>query len=266
MQDFYTRLRKYYLDVAGVLRGEASAASIFPNPNDIGEAREQIYAAFLRKHAPSKCNVFLGGFLFHKDGSESRQIDVIITTDTAPRFNLHNPDEAGKAFSPVEGTIGVATIKSRLDKNQLFDSLDVISSIPPTESPEKRISPMLKLKNYDDWPYKIIYASSGINGQTILSHIQDYYIQYPDIPLNRRPHIIHVAGQYVLVRMTDGMQIVTSSGQSTKNSKVGHFELFTKDPDLTAIVWVLDNLQQSATASTQILFGYSHMINRVLIK
>ena len=211
MQDFYTRLRKYYLDVAGVLRGEASAASIFPNASDIGEAREQIYAAFLRQHAPSKCNVFLGGFLFHKDGSESRQMDVIITTDTAPRFNFHKLNEAGKAFSPVEGTIGVASIKSSLDKNQLFDSLDVISSIPPMESLGKRISPLVKMKNYDDWPFKIIYASSGINGQTILSHIQDYYIKYPGIPLNRRPHIIHVAGQYVIVRITDGMQVVTST-------------------------------------------------------
>ena len=266
MQNFYTRLRRYYLDVAGVLRGEASAASIFPNSSDIGEAREQIYAAFLRQHAPSKCNVFFGGFLFHKDGSESRQMDVIITTDTAPRFNFHNPNEAGKAFSPVEGTIGVASIKSTLDKKQLFDALDVISSIPPMESLEKRIPPILKIKNYDDWPYKIIYASNGINGQTILSHIQDFYIQHPDIPLNRRPHIIHVVGQYVLFRITDGMQIVSSSGQSIKNGMAGDFELFTKDPDLTAIVWVLDNLQQSAAASAEIIFGYSHIINRVLIK
>ena len=266
MQDFYTRLQKYYLDVARVLRGEASAASIFPNSSDIGVAREQIYAAFLRQHAPSKCNVFLGGFLFHKDGSESKQMDVIITTDTAPRFNFHNPVETGKAFSPVEGTIGVASIKSKLDKNQLFDSLDVISSIPPMESLEKRISPILKMKNYDDWPYKIIYASSGIHGQTILSHVQDYYIQHSDIPLNRRPHIIHVAGQYALVRITDGMQIVTSSGQPITNSVTGNFELFTEAPDLTAIVWVLDNLQKNASASAHILFGYSHIINSVLFK
>ena len=74
--------------------------------------RERIYAEFLRQHAPSKCNVFLGGFLFDDDGSESSQLDVIVTTDTAPRFDFHNPDGGGKSFSPVEGTLGVASIKS----------------------------------------------------------------------------------------------------------------------------------------------------------
>ena len=181
-------------------------------------------------------------------------------------FILHNPNQAGKAFSPVEGTIGVASIKSTLDKTQLFDALGVISSIPPMESPEKRMSPMLKMKNYDDWPYKIIYANRGINGETILSHIHDYYIQHSDIPLNRRPHIIHVAGQYVIVRVIDGMQIVTSSGQPINNSVTGNFELITNNPDLTAIVWVLDDLQQKASASAHILFGYSHIINSVLFK
>ena len=144
--------------------GNADAATVFPNPSDIGGAREKIYADFLRQHAPSKCNVFLGGFLFQDDGTESKQLDVIVTTDTAPRFDLHNPDGGGKSFSPVEGTIGVASIKSTLDKQQLFDALSGIASIPPTKSLDGRVSPILKVSNYDDWPYKIIYASNGLKG------------------------------------------------------------------------------------------------------
>jgi hypothetical protein len=66
--NFFVRLRKYYLNVAQVLRGEADAASVFPNTTDIGMSREKVYADFLRQHAPSKCNVFLGGFLFDDDG------------------------------------------------------------------------------------------------------------------------------------------------------------------------------------------------------
>jgi len=89
-QDFYTRLHDYYEKVTGVLRDEADIASVFPNPSDIGEALEKIYANFLRQHAPSKCNVFLGGFLFHADGSESKQMDVIVTTDTALRLKEHS--------------------------------------------------------------------------------------------------------------------------------------------------------------------------------
>jgi len=113
---FFHRLRSYYLEVASVLRGEAKAASVFPNATDVGMARERIYAEFLRQHAPSKCNVFFGGFLFGEDGSESGQLDVLVATDTTPRFNLNNEDGAGKSFSPVDGTLGVASIKSTLDK------------------------------------------------------------------------------------------------------------------------------------------------------
>ena len=156
---FYQRLRDYYLNVAAVLRGEARAASIFPNTTDIGMSREQVYAEFLRQHAPSKCNVIFGGFLFGEDGSESGQLDVLVTTDTTPRFNFHNKDGHGKSFSPVEGTLGVASIKSMLNKNELEDALSGIAAIPPSASLEGRVSFALSIKNYDDWPYKIIYAS-----------------------------------------------------------------------------------------------------------
>ena len=39
------------------------------------------FAALGVGHA--KCNVFRGGFHFHLDGTVSRQLDVIVTTDTA---------------------------------------------------------------------------------------------------------------------------------------------------------------------------------------
>src|SRR5258708_4248525 len=145
---FFHRLRRYYLDVAAVLRGEAGAASIFPNPTDVGMSRERIYAEFLRQHAPSKCNVFFGGFLFGNDGSESPQLDVIITTDTTPRFDFHNRDGMGKSFSPVEGTLGVASIKSTLDKNELEDALRGIAAIPPTGSLENRTTFGISINNY----------------------------------------------------------------------------------------------------------------------
>jgi len=114
-KNFFVRLRNYYINVAKVLRGEADAASVFANTTDIGVSRELVYSEFLKQHAPSKCNVFLGGFLFDYDGAESKQLDIIITTDTAPRFNFHNKDGSGKSFSPVEGTLGIVSIKSTLN-------------------------------------------------------------------------------------------------------------------------------------------------------
>src|SRR5262245_21533624 len=179
---FFVRLRRYYSDVAAVLRGEAKAASIFPNSSDVGLSRERLYAEFLRQHAPTKCNVFFGGFLFGKDGTESKQLDVIVTSDTTPRFDLHNKDGNGKSFAPVDGTIGAVCIKSTLDKKELEDSLLNIAAVPAMPSLEGRMILGVSIANYDDWPYKVIYASDGISDTILLQHITDFYERNSDIP------------------------------------------------------------------------------------
>ena len=261
---FFQRLRAYYKDVAAVLRGEAQAASIFPNTTDIGMSRESVYAEFLRQHAPSKCNVFFGGFLFGEDGSESAQLDVLVTTDTTPRFNFHNKDGQGKSFSPVEGTLAVASIKSTLNKNELEDALAGIAGIPPTIPLGNRVSFGLSIKDYDDWPYKIIYASDGISAESLLGHLNNYYLSNPNIPLGRRPNVIHVSGKYVIFRAIAGMSVWDANNQKNEELEIGTFRNFTRDPDLQGILWVLDGLQQRATASTHILYSYGEIRNRVI--
>ena len=260
---FYNRLKKYYSKVGQVLRGEAEAASIFPNTSDIGLSRELIYAEFLKQHVPSKCNIFLGGFLFGDDGEESKQLDVIISTDTAPKYDFHNPDGKGKSFGPVEGCLGVASIKSTLDKTQLIDSLGSIASIPATKSLDKRVNLTIKIKNYDDWPYKIIYASDGLTDATILGHINDFYKKNPNIPISRRPDILYVAGKYVIFRIKEGMSIVNTISGGNDEDEVGKFHSFTTNPDFQAMIWTIDELQKKALASSYIYYNYSEMINKI---
>jgi hypothetical protein len=120
---FYERLKTYYSKIGEVLRGEADAASIFPNTTDIGMSRQRIYAEFLRLHLPSSCNVYFGGFLFNLDGEESDQIDVIVTSDICPQYNFHNPKGRGKSFACIEGSLAVVSLKSNLDSTQLKEAL-----------------------------------------------------------------------------------------------------------------------------------------------
>lgn len=261
--NFFYRLREYYLKVAEVLRGDAEAASIFPNTSDIGGSRERVYESFLKQHTPSKCNVFLGGFLFDDNGNESKQLDIIITTDTAPRFNFHNKDGFGKSFSPVEGTLGVASIKSMLDKAQLEDALLGIASIPQTKSLEGRISILVTIGDYDDWSYKIIYATNGLEASTIMNHITSFYESHSEIPINRRPNIIHVSGKYVIIRATKGMKLYSYSTGEKEDMTVGTYRIIIRDADLQGIIWVLDSLQRKAVASTKILYSYGEYINKV---
>lgn len=259
---FYNRLNDYFDKVGKVLRGEAEVASIFPNTSDIGLSRELVYAKFLTQHAPSKCNVFLGGFLFGDNGEESKQLDVIITTDIAPRYNFYNEDGKGKSFGSVEGCLGVASIKSTLDKDQLIDSLNGIASIPPTLPIGNRVNPMFKFDGYDNWPYKIIYASNGLTAQTILGHINDFYATNSQIPITRRPDIIHVAGKYVIFRIKKGMQIKNPDGTNF-NVDEGLYHIFDTNPDRQAMLWTLDELQKMATITNHIIFNYSEIINKI---
>jgi hypothetical protein len=260
---FFDRLREYYMAVARVLRGEADAASIFPNTTDVGMSRERSYAEFLRQHAPSKCNVFMGGFLFDDAGVESKQLDIIITTDTAPRFNLNNSDGTGKSFSPVEGTLGVVSVKSMLDRAGLFDALDGIASIPPTRSLEGRVNILLSIPVYEDWPVKVIFATRGVAPNTLLSHLNQYYLAHPDIPLYRRPDFIHVAGSCFIFRAKIGMSLHNPDTGVAESLVVGNFYMQTNDPDIQAIVWTLNQLQVNASASSHILFSYGGLLNRV---
>ena len=260
---FFDRLRSYYLSVAAVLRGEAAAASIFPNTTDIGMSRELVYREFLRQHVPSKCNVFYGGFTFGSDGSESSQLDVIVTTDTTPQFNFHNSDRSGKSFSPVDGTIAVASIKSTLNKIELEDAFKGISTIPLTEPIDDKIPFTIGIKNYDDWPYKVIYASDGIAVESLQSHLNEFYAKHPEIPLGRRPNIIHVSGKYVILRMTEGMNTYYPKDGVRAPETIGAFRAITLDPDLQGILWVLDGIQKLAMASTHIVFTYNALINKV---
>jgi hypothetical protein len=262
-QNFFVRLREYYLGVAKVLRGEADAASVFANTSDIGMSRENAYKEFLVQHAPSKCNVFLGGFLFDDDGNESKQLDIIITTDTTPRYDLHNANGSGKSFSPVEGTLGIVSVKSTLNRNELFDALSGIASVPLTRPLGERLNKQVKFDDYQDWPLKVIYASKGIDPQTLLSHLNEYYLTNAHVPLHRRPDIIHVAGSCFICRAHVNTTVYYKGTGETVIVPPGTFELFTDDSDLQAILWTLAHLQRYASVSTHILFDYTKLIDKI---
>lgn len=259
----YDRLRDYYTKVGAVLRGEADAGSIFPNSTDVGMSREKVYANFLAQHAPSMCRVFFGGFLFDEAGAESKQLDIIITTDTTPRFDFHNQDGSGKSFSHVEGTLGVVSVKSTLNGNELIDALQNIASIPPTMPLAGRHNPLIQISSYDDWPLKVLYASNGIAYETILAHIKEFYENNATIPITRRPNFIHVAGKYMIVRADRGHGTYNPSTGTRQSLVEGEYYAFDRDPDVQGIVRIIEGIQQRAVASTHILFNYSETINKI---
>lgn len=255
---FYARLKAYYSNVGKVLRGEADAASIFPNSTDIGQSRERIYAEFLRQHCPSKCNVVFGGFLFDEAGTESKQIDVIVTADTCPQFNFHNARGDGKTFACVEGTLGCVSIKSFLDKAQLEETLANLASIPATASLNGRIFPMMTISDYDDWPFKVVYASDGLTGDTIFEHLQAFYAANGGVPESRKVNLIHVAGKYLILRSIGGEKL--NNGRILQK---GEFVILGRDPDEQAINCIINALQQRAFGVGYINFRYDFLLSKM---
>lgn len=256
---FYDRLQSYYSKVGKVLKGEAEAASIFPNSTDIGVARERIYAEILKQHLPSSCNVFLGGFIFDLDGNESKQIDVIISNEQSIRFNFHNEDGVGKSFSCIEGCLGVVSVKSNLNTAELIDSLENIASLPEKRSIEGRHNPLIEIKEYEEWPYKVIFASDGASLETITSGINNYYRANPMIPYYKRPNIIHVVGKYLIIR------IGVSGGENRDGHKIAPHTFYgqTHFPDEFGIPYVVGQIQKISTATNHMVFSFDDVWNKL---
>lgn len=262
---FYERLAIYFRDIAKTLESQAKSSAIFPNSSDVGGTREVTYKSFIEMHAPTRCNVFLGGFLFSKNGNESKQMDIIITNDTTPRYDLHNGDGMGKSFGPVDGCLGVVSVKSKLDKKQLFDALKGFASIPENAllSPNQ-VNPMIKFRRYEEWPYKILYASDGISYETMLKHLTDFYTENSNISRNRRPDIIHVIGQYMILKIKKDILVNDFSSGEKIELNEGTYQAFTEDSDVQAMIWVLNELQNKAKAAAHINFNYDYIQEGIL--
>ncbi len=258
-KEFYTRLRNYYKDVAKVLLGTASASSIFPNTTDIGVAREQLYAKFLQLHVPTSCNVFLGGFLFGLDGSESKQIDIIVTSDSSPQFNLLK-EGTGKAFACIEGAVAVVSVKSYLSSEELLDALGNLASLPDKEPLSKeRLAVVFNNFYYKNWPFKIIYASDGISEETLKIKLNEYYKNNPLIPPEKRPDLIHVAGKYYVMKIIPGLEIEFKDGISPLKDPM----VSTDDPDVCALAYAVDSIHDIAFQSKFIIFRYNKILTNL---
>lgn len=259
---FFNRLKNYYSKVGSVLRGESEAASIFPNNPDNGMSRERVYAEFLRLHLPSSCNVLFGGFLFNLEGDESKQIDVIVTSDTCPQYNFHNRDGYGKSFACITGTLAVSSLKATLNSNELIDALDNIASLPSKEPLGAHQKPfMLNLSNYDDWPFKIIFASDGVSLETLTQTLNSYYQKNSSIPQSHRPNLIHVAGKYNIVR-------VGNEGGRTRDGSLIPANTFWGQPDTTdvyGLIYAVNNIQIRCNAAKYLLFNYGGILDNIPI-
>lgn len=136
----------------------------------------------------------------------------------------------------------------------MIDSLHNLASIPGHPPLERRVHPRYSLDNYEDWPYKIVYANDGVSPETCKATLDAFYVEHAEIPFHRRPNLIHVNGKY------GWMRCETNVFERDVIMVEGHYGKFSQEPDADALVLAILQIERRLQASTQILFDYDHIL------
>ena len=264
-ENVFSDLAKYYGALAEQLASEAKQADLLRNPTAVGTDREEVYRRFLERHVPRSCEVFRGGYVFNLEGVRSRQVDVIVTAGTPPRFEMGSGNQA---IALLEGTVAVAEVKSNLNKRTLYEALDNFSELPVSADLARALNPCVKPPTPDwvrEFPYKIVFASKGVEKTTLSGHLNNYYNDNPNVPQGCKPNIIHVLGSYILVRISPEMQARESDGSVAENQpQVGKYRWFDTHSDLSAMLFIFSKIQSNVFLAQQMIWKYNNMINPII--
>jgi hypothetical protein len=118
--NYFFELLEYFQNSADSLGVEANKMGIFSNTSDVGDSRENMLFTFINNHIPIRCRVIKGGFVFDSNGDKSRQVDLIVTSDSTFQFKQSENNTKEKSFNCVEGCLAVISVKSYLNKKELF--------------------------------------------------------------------------------------------------------------------------------------------------
>ncbi|NJO80412.1 MAG: hypothetical protein HC827_19155 [Cyanobacteria bacterium RM1_2_2] len=191
-----SRLQKYFNLIADKIAVDAQLASTSYHRPDIGFNREKFLELFLHKHLPKRLSAYLGGQIIGLGDIESGQIDIIVANDISIRF-----EENARNFITAESVAAAITVKSFLDKAGIVDCLSNLASIPQF-SPQVLTFKALRSNAFDTFiskhPSLFIFAYDGVQYETCLDHIADFYNSNPNIPLNRYPLNIIVNKKYMI--------------------------------------------------------------------
>ena len=188
------RIKNYFNNISKKLTIESDLAGGGNHRGDIGTNREEIFKNFLNNHIPNRLKAQLGGEILGLNGMHSGQLDIIISNDIGGRF-----EEKEKTFFIAESVASVISVKSFLDKSQLFDALGNISSVPELSTDILSFDSTAKHQKNEFFKYHPslhIIAYNGLSAKKISEHLKEYYTINKSIKTNRYPSNIIVNGKY----------------------------------------------------------------------
>ncbi len=196
-------------------------------------------------------------------------MDILVTNDVSPRFDLGE-----KSFACVDGAIAVVSIRSDLDKRELFEALDNIASVPrkrplnafglvsDVRFTDGTITRNIEIPHYNEWPFKMIYSARGPQLETLMKNLMEYCETHNERPANVFPNMIHVGEEYSVIRTLPGQMMQHADGQFEEMPK-GWGTNVAQGPAFH-LQYAIQNIQRNAVASQFILFEYEEMMKRAV--
>ncbi len=185
-------LREYFNGIADILASRALLGGDSAENTDIGSNREVICREFLGKHVPKRFAINIGGDVFGVGNKRSGQIDILVNHDMSMNFM-----ENHKIRCPVESVTAAISVKSRLTKDEIYNALSNLASIPQCDPSVVSLSPLKKgVPEYLlSWPSLFVFAYDGVECATCVEHVASFYAEN-HVPFNRIPRSIIVNRKY----------------------------------------------------------------------
>lgn len=255
-------IAKYYDSLSRVLSGHAELASVTGHPGDIGINREEILKDFINNHIPNKLQAILGGKILGLGQQTSKQIDCMICSDIAPKFQYNN-----RSIAIVEA-VGVAiSVKSHLDKKGIIDSMENLASIPmisPSVLGETSSINRNLVNAYSEIaPIRLCFAYSGLHPETIMGHMIDFYNKnLSKIPGNQRIQAVIVNGESIIKTSKEGLTI--EGGMKIKPYDY-YWTTINERPGV-GLAEIISHLSNISTWYNQLKVDFSHYLNESYIE
>ena len=255
-------IAKYYDSLSKVLSGQSELASVTGHPGDTGMNREDILKNFINSHLPNKLEAILGGKILGLDQNASNQIDCLVCSDIAPKFQFNN-----RSIAIVEAVAIAISIKSHLDKNGIIDSMENLASIPsisPSVLGEtSSIDRSLVSKYSEIAPIRLCFAYTGIHPETIMGHMIEFYNKNLSTILpHQRIQAVIVNGKSIIKTSREGLTIEGG----TKIKPYDYYWTTIDDRPGVGLAEIISHLANISSWYNQLKVDFSHYLNEAYIQ
>lgn len=257
--------QQYFQGIADEISNVKKISSVFPNPSDIGDARENILLNFLKNHLPARCSVVRGGFVFDVNGNTSGQIDLLVINDFAIKFSYFDQhSKNSKNIQTIEGCLAAVSVKSTLNKKELEDGLKNLSSIPQMPK-DLKINPMINNKEtYFDFPRKIIFSFSGQGVEETLMQINEFYTKNKSFGDFQKADLIVVNNAYCIQKVYKGGGITRDGTIIPEGAYHSMWSIENKENfGALPLLWMIMKIQETVRFTSHILFDYQKYFDSI---